>query len=270
MSRDRIQLRILGCGSSGGVPRINGDWGICDPNEPKNRRTRCSVLLRKWQAGNNNPTEVLIDTSPDMREQLLAANIKKLDAVVYTHDHADQSHGIDDLRAIAYANKLRLPVFMDKPTAVSLMGRFAYCFHGAGGYPSILEGSDEIEIGKVLTIDGDGGALNLVPMEQQHGRIISLGFRVGPIAYCNDTMHLPEKTFDALKGVQTLIVDALRYTEHPSHAHLDMALGWIDRVKPKQAILTNLHIDMDYQTLCRELPDNVVPAFDGMEINADL
>ncbi len=270
MGNDRLQLRILGCGSSGGVPRINGDWGACDPTEPKNRRLRCSVLVRRWQSGGTEPTQVLIDTSPDMREQLLAAGVKKLDAVVYTHDHADQSHGIDDLRAIAYSNKMRLPVFMDKPTAASLMDRFAYCFHGAGGYPSILDGSDCIEIGQILSIDGDGGELELLPLYQQHGRIRSLGFRMGPIAYCNDTMDLPEETLSVLSGVDTFIVDALRYSAHPSHAHLDMALGWIERIKPKQAILTNLHIDMDYRTLCAELPQNVVPAFDGMEIDAEL
>ncbi|ACT59316.1 MBL fold metallo-hydrolase [Hirschia baltica] len=266
--KSKIQLRILGCGSSGGVPRINGDWGDCDPTEVKNRRSRCSVLIRKWSDKHSKPTQVLIDTSPDMREQLLAANVKRLDAVVYTHDHADQSHGIDDLRAIAYSNKMRLPVHMDTATASTLMTRFGYCFHGGGGYPSILEGKDSIRVGEVLNLDGPGGKLELLPLDQDHGRIRSLGFRMGPIAYCNDTVGLPEDTFQALDGVDTLIVDALRYHQHPSHAHLDLALEWIDRVKPRIAVLTNMHIDMDYKTLQKELPENVMPAYDGMELEA--
>ncbi|MFC7290554.1 MBL fold metallo-hydrolase [Hirschia litorea] len=269
-NQGRIQFRILGCGSSGGVPRINGDWGVCDPEEKRNRRSRCSVLVRKWDDPSGDPTQILIDTSPDMREQLLAANVKYLDAVIYTHDHADQTHGIDDLRAIAYTNKIRLPVHMDAVTGASLMKRFAYCFYGGGGYPSILDPQLDVEVGTSLNIDGRGGNISILPLDQDHGRIRSLGFRVGSIAYCNDTVGLPDPTLDALQGVDTLIVDALRYTEHPSHAHLDLALSWIDSVKPKRAILTNLHIDMDYQTLCRELPVGVMPAYDGMTLEGDL
>lgn len=261
---ERIQVHILGCGSSGGVPRITGDWGICDPSEPKNRRTRCSILVSKWNGISLEPTRILIDTSPDLREQLLAAEVSRIDAVLYTHDHADQTHGIDDLRAIAYKNKIRLPVYMDEPSAKSLMTRFAYCFHGGNGYPSIFDAKTELHPGRSISIEGPGGVLNFLALDQAHGRIRSLGFRVGSIAYCNDTVGLPEETLNALQGIDTFIVDALRYEEHPSHAHLDMALGWIDRIKPKRAILTNMHIDMDYQTLLKELPTNVRPAYDGM------
>lgn len=262
----RTQVRILGCGSSGGVPRINGDWGNCDQTEPKNRRSRCSILVRKWSDTATAPTEVLIDTSPDMREQLLAAEVKCLDAVVYTHDHADQSHGIDDLRAIAYSNKIRLPVYMDKPTADTLMSRFAYCFDGGSGYPSILDGKPELEIGKPVSITGRGGELELLPLDQEHGRIRSLGFRMGDLAYCNDVSDLPEQTMEHLYGLDVLIIDALRYEAHPSHAHLDLTLSWIDRLQPRLAVLTNMHIDLDYQTLLTKLPDGVVPSYDGMEI----
>ncbi len=261
---ERLQIRILGCGSSGGVPRITGDWGVCDPNEPKNRRTRCSILVSKWNDISLEPTRVLIDSSPDLREQLLTAKVNRLDAVLYTHDHADQTHGIDDLRAIAYKNKVRLPVYMDDPTAKSLMTRFAYCFHGGNGYPSILDAKPELEQGRSISVEGPGGAVSFLALDQAHGRIRSLGFRIASFAYCNDTVGLPDSTLKALQGIDTFIVDALRYEEHPSHAHLEMALEWIERIKPKRAVLTNMHIDMDYQTLLKELPANVIPAYDGM------
>lgn len=262
----KLQVRILGCGSSGGVPRINGDWGDCDPREPKNKRSRCSILVRQWSDDVSEPTQVLVDTSPDMREQLLSANVKSLDAVIYTHDHADQSHGIDDLRALAYTNKKRVPIYMDEPTRNTLVSKFRYCFEGSGDYPPILDKQPDIKISEPVVIDGSGGKVEFLPLDQDHGRIRSLGFRIGPIAYCNDTVGLPEDTLTALEGVDTLIVDALRYTAHPSHAHLDLALSWIERIKPKLAVLTNLHIDMDYKRLRDELPSHIVPAYDGMEL----
>ena len=262
----RLQVRILGCGSSGGVPRIGNDWGACDPTEPRNRRTRCSILIRYWSPGAADRTLVLIDTSPDMREQLLAARVERLDAVVLTHEHADQCHGIDDLRALVLRAMKRIPVHMDARTAQIIGDRFRYCFEGAGAYPAILDRHEDVEAGQVLTIRGAGGDLNLLALAQDHGGVSSLGFRAGLFAYCNDVVRLPEITLKALEGLDTLVVDALRYRSHPSHASVAEALAWIERLKPRRAVLTNLHVDLDYAKLRSELPQGVEPAFDGMEL----
>ncbi|MEZ6030485.1 MAG: MBL fold metallo-hydrolase [Hyphomonadaceae bacterium] len=262
----RLQVRILGCGSSGGVPRIGNDWGVCDPAEPRNRRSRCSILLRWWSASSAQPTLVLVDTSPDMRDQLLAANVDRLDAVLMSHEHADQCHGIDDLRALVLRAMKRIPTHMDQPTAGILGKRFAYCFEGAGGYPAILEKLVDLIPGKAIAIGGAGGAMPVIPLAQDHGGGPSLGFRIGNFAYCNDVVRLPDETLDLLAGLDTLVVDALRYKPHPTHASVAVALTWIERLKPRRAVLTNLHVDLDYQKLRTELPEGVEPAFDGMEL----
>lgn len=272
---DTIAATILGCGSSGGVPRIggaggNGIWGACDPKNPKNRRRRCSLLVtRKSREGE---TLVLVDTSPDMREQLIDARVSRLDGVLITHDHADQLHGIDDLRMIAINMRRRVPVWSDAPTFEGVLGRFAYCFVQPEGsdYPAILDAQEIEEPFGTFAITGEGGPLPVRAFRQGHGRVDSLGFRFGPIAYSSDVDRLDEAAFAALAGVEIWIVDALRYAPHPSHAHLARTLEWIARVKPKRAILTNLHIDLDYETLRRELPDDVEPAYDGMVIEAAL
>ena len=260
-----LRITILGSGSSGGVPRVGGDWGVCDPNEPKNRRTRCGLLLERWKgaAEEGEATTVLIDTPPDLREQLLAADVRRLDAVVYSHDHADQVHGIDDVRALVQRMRRRIPAYMDTPTRTTLERRFRYIFHGEGGYPAILTLSEEITPGVPLTLDGPGGPLTLTPLLQDHGGGPSLGFRSGDFAYSNDVANLPRGTLSALDGLDLWIVDALRYTPHPTHAHVERTLGWIDELKPRRAVLTNLHIDLDYATLVRELPQGVEPAYDG-------
>lgn len=264
----QLTVRVLGCGSSGGVPRLNGDWGVCNPANPKNRRTRCSILVKWREKGRNDPTQVLVDTSPDMREQLLAARVNRLDAVLYTHDHADQAHGIDDLRVLAYTARRRMPVHMDTATFETLNTRFGYCFESVGGYPAILEPIIDLAPLETVTIDGPGGAVDFLCLDQDHGRgVHSIGFLFKGLAYCNDVVALPEETLGALEGAEVMIVDALRYNKHPTHAHLDLALEWIDRVKPKRAFLTNLHIDMDYDALMRKLPDHVLPAHDGLEIS---
>ncbi|WP_084419131.1 MBL fold metallo-hydrolase [Henriciella litoralis] len=264
---DRGKLTFLGTGSSGGVPRVGNDWGDCDPANPRNRRRRCCVLL---DVGNlevpDECTRVLIDSSPDLREQLLDAHVKHLDALVYTHDHADQSHGIDDVRALALSMRHTIPTYMDSSTAETLASRFAYCFEGRGGYPPILDRQPDIEPGRPFTIDGTGPDITLLPVKQLHGRIISLGFRIGDLAYCNDLHDMPEESLALLEGVDTLILDALRYTPHPSHAHLERAMGWMERINPGRGYLTNLHIDLDYETLCAELPSHIRPAFDGLEV----
>lgn len=265
-SGGRLQVRILGCGSSGGVPRIGNDWGVCDPAEPRNRRSRCSILLRWWSAGAGQPTLVLVDTSPDMRDQLLAANVQRLDAVLMSHEHADQCHGIDDLRALVLRNQRRIPTHMDQPTAAIIGERFAYCFDGAGAYPAILDKLVDLVPGRALKVDGAGGPMPVLPLAQDHGGGPSLGFRIGNFAYCNDVVRLPEETLALLARLDTLVVDALRYRQHPTHASVADALAWISRLKPRRAVLTNLHVDLDYSKLRSELPQGVEPAFDGMEL----
>ena len=264
--KGRLQVRILGCGSSGGVPRIGNDWGVCDPAEPRNRRSRCSILVRHWGPGAAEPTLVLVDTSPDMREQLLGANVTRLDAVLITHEHADQCHGIDDLRALVLRAGRRIPVHLDPVTAGVIGSRFAYCFDGAGAYPAILDKHVDLEAGQVVEIAGRGGAVGFLALAQDHGGLSSLGFRIGTFAYCNDVVRLPEATLERLTGLDTLVVDALRYKPHPTHASVAEALAWIERLRPRRAVLTNLHVDLDYARLKAELPAGVEPAFDGMEL----
>ncbi|MEO9969008.1 MAG: MBL fold metallo-hydrolase [Hyphomonadaceae bacterium] len=265
MSR-RLVFTLLGTGSSGGVPRIGNDWGVCDPSEPRNRRGRCSALAELYAAPDSEPTRVLIDTAPDMREQLLREEIGRLDAVVFTHDHADQTGGIDDLRVLALRQRQRMPVHMDEPTASTLIRRVAYCFEGSGAYPSILDLQPWLEPLTVREIDGPAGELAILPIEQTHGNISSLGFRMGGLAYCNDLNAFPEESLNALEDLEVLIIDALRYTEHPSHANVEQAIAWVDALKPKRTVLTNMHIDLDYRTLERSLPTGVSPGYDGMRL----
>ena len=264
---ERIDVRILGCGSSGGVPRIDGNWGDCDPTEEKNKRSRCSILVTGRRSGSDESTQVLIDTSPDMRAQLLSAGVNRLDAVLYTHDHADQCHGIDDLRALAYGMRRLIPVYCDQHTYKSLSKRFGYCFEGKGFYPPILDARVELTPLETTVIDGPGGAISFLAVDQVHGEIHSLGFRFGRYGYCNDVNILPDESLSAMKGVDAFIVDALRYSPHVSHAHLELALEWIKIVGAKHSVLTNLHIDMDYRTLEAELPRGVVPAYDGLSLS---
>lgn len=269
-----LTARILGCGSSGGVPRFGGEdgagnWGACDPNEPKNRRTRCSLLFERTNEDNGEKTSVLIDTSPDMRAQLLDARCKRLDAVLFTHHHADQCHGIDDLRVFALAQRARIPVYIDEETGGEILKRFDYCFVQPPGsyYAPILDHRVMPACGEACVIDGPGGPVEVTPFLQYHGGLNSLGFRAGDIAYSSDVVGMPEGSFEILAGVKTWIVDALQMKPHATHAHLDLTLEWIARVKPERAILTNLHVTMDYRTLKESLPDGVVPAFDGMLVS---
>ncbi|HTT82430.1 MAG TPA: MBL fold metallo-hydrolase [Rhizomicrobium sp.] len=272
---DRLVVTILGCGSSSGVPRLGGadgkgDWGACDPGNPKNRRWRCSLLVQRQSA--RGTTSVLVDTSPDLREQMLAAGAAWLDGVIITHDHADQLHGIDDLRAIFHIMRRRVDVHADWKTLDAVQQRFRYCFDPPPGsvYPPILAGHVIPEPFTEFAIEGAGGPVPVRPFPQQHGSIRSLGLRFGPVAYSSDVNGLPEESFAALEGVKCWIVDALRYAPHPTHANVATALEWIARVKPKHAILTNLHLDLDYEKLRRELPEGVEPAYDGMIITAGI
>lgn len=260
-----LRFTILGCGSSGGVPRLGGDWGDCDPTNPKNRRRRCSMLVERISG--DLRTRVLIDTSPDMRDQLLDAGIGTLDGVVYTHAHADHTHGIDDLRQIVFNLRHRLPVWADGATEAALIARFGYAFVQPedSPYPPILE-LHNIGHGP-FSVPGPGGAITFTPFSADHGAIEALGFRVGPLAYLPDAVALPEASWEKLSGLKCWVVDALRRKPHPTHAHLDMALDWIARARPESAVLTNLHLDMDYETLRNELPAHIAPAYDGLVIS---
>ena len=260
------RLTILGCGSSGGVPRIGSMWGQCDPQQPKNRRRRCAILVERIESKGH--TTVLVDTPPDLREQLLDVRLSALDAVLYTHDHADHTHGIDDLRMVAYAMKKRIPCYMDPITRAALESRFAYCFKAPEGssYPPILTATDLVP-GTPVEISSNGASIKALAIQQRHGDIDSLGFRFGNVAYSPDISDFIDGSERLLEGLDVWIVDALRYTPHPSHFHLKRALEWIDKLRPKRAILTHMTADLDYDTLRRELPPNVEPAYDGMVIN---
>lgn len=256
-----IEVTILGCGSSGGVPRGDGDWGRCDPTDSRNRRTRCSLLVRRFGPGGE--TVVFIDTSPDLREQALAAGIDHIDAVLYTHDHADQTHGIDDLRVFAIRNRRRIPAWMDIATHAALTERFRYIFDSVQGYPAILEARSVPPFGQSFEVDGAGGSVSVTTFDQAHGPIPAVGYRIGGVAYSSDVSHLDDADIEAVRGCDLWIVDALRWTTHPTHAHVDRALDWISRAEVKRAVLTNLHIDLDYKSLSSQLPTGVEVAFDG-------
>ncbi len=255
-----LRFTILGCGSSGGVPRLGGLWGDCDPKNPKNRRRRCSMLVERLQG--DDVTRVLIDTSPDMREQLLDAGVGRLDGVVYTHSHADHVHGIDDLRQIVIFMQRRLTVWADAPTQNALISRFGYAFTQPEGspYPSIL---DLRSINGAFAVDGPAGPIEFQPFTVDHGAMDALGFRIGPLAYLPDAVAIPEQSWPYLEGLQCWVVDALRRKPHPTHAHLALTLQWIARARPVEAVITNMHMDLDYDTLVRELPPGVTPAYDG-------
>jgi phosphoribosyl 1,2-cyclic phosphate phosphodiesterase len=258
-----LKVTVLGCGTSGGVPRIGGKWGACDPADPKNVRRRCSLLVER--EGGEGRTAVLVDTSPDLRQQLLDANVAWLDGVLYTHDHADHTHGIDDLRQVAYNGQRRVDVYFDKTTSEILRRRFDYCFAQPAGsdYPPVLTGH-EIAADVPVRIEGAGGAIEALPFRQVHGSATTLGFRFGGLAYSPDMSDLPDDSLAALEDLDLWIIDALRYAPHPSHLTVEQALAWIARVKPRRAVLTHMHVDLDYASLARELPPGIEPAYDGM------
>ncbi|CCV13639.1 MBL fold metallo-hydrolase [Mesorhizobium sp. STM 4661] len=263
---DRLRLTILGCGSSPGTPRITGDWGNCDPANPRNRRMRTAALVERI-AANGDRTTVVIDTGPDFREQMLLASVRRIDAVVYTHPHADHIHGIDDLRGFVLEQRQLIDIHADQTTMLRMRQAFGYCFETPQGssYPPIVN-AHIIDHARPVVIEGEGGALTLGPLPQFHGDIISLGFRIGGLAYCPDISDFPDATAKRLHGLEMLIIDALQYTRHPSHLSLDQALGWIEKLAPKNAVLTHMHVPLDYATVMAETPANVEPAYDGMAI----
>jgi len=255
-------VTVLGCGTSAGVPRPGGkdgkgEWGAANPADGRNRRRRCSILVQ------DHGKTLLVDTSPDLRAQLLDAAVERVDAVLWTHHHADQVHGIDDLRPFALRQG-EIEAWLDRPTFEVLDRRFGYCFGSEqeGFYAPIY---------RTNLIDGSpfrAAGVPVVPFQQSHGNVGSLGFRFGDVAYANDVVALPQEAFTAMAGVRVLIVDAMRYRPHPTHAHLELALQWIERIGPQQAFLTNLHVDMDYSEVDRQTPAHVHPCFDGLVIDA--
>lgn len=256
-----FKVTILGCGASAGVPIIGNIWGNCDPKNPKNRRTRSSIFIEY------ESTKLLVDTSPDMRHQLLQNNISNFDAIFYTHEHADHTHGIDDLRVVYYLNGNKsIPVYSDKRCLDELKQRFPYLF-GIGenaatpeDFQVFLE-SHYIDIAPFKIKD-----IPITPFLQDHGTITTLGFRIDDFAYSTDAVELDDAAFEALKGVKVWIVDCLRMTPSKVHAHLDKTLEWIDRVKPEKAYFIQMSKDLDYDTLCDQLPSHIRPAYDGLVI----
>jgi phosphoribosyl 1,2-cyclic phosphate phosphodiesterase len=261
---DTLRVTVLGSGSSGGVPRIGPagpNWGACDPTNPKNRRRRCALLVQR--IGPEGQTNVLIDAGPDLRAQLIDVRVGILDAVIFTHDHADHVHGIDDLRMVVFNRRSRLPAWMNEATARKVLARFDYVFETPPGssYPPIL---DPHRIDGPVTITGAGGAVTAEPFLVPHGDIEALGFRVGPVVYTPDIKDMSPAAWEMLKGADCWLLDSLRHTPHVSHVNVEEALTWIARAAPPRVFLTNLHIDLDYAELDAITPANVHPAHDGL------
>jgi phosphoribosyl 1,2-cyclic phosphate phosphodiesterase len=244
---------MLGSGTSSGVPRIGNDWGACDPAQPKNRRRRVSIMVE------HEDVRLVVDTGPDFREQMLSANVDRLDAVLYTHDHADHTHGIDDVRQIFHSMRRPVDCYAHPATWARLRRRFDYVFDGRDGYPPTC-------IPHELPGRLDFGSLSVSWFPQVHGNIHSVGFRFETagraVAYSTDVNELPPEADMALQGLDLWIVDALRRYPHPTHAHLERTLGWIERYRPARAVLTHMDQSMDYATLCAELPAGVEPGYD--------
>ena len=260
-----LEFTILGCGSSGGVPRADGDWGACDPADPRNRRSRCSLSVRRKTVSDDGlMTTIVVDTAPEFRLQAVAAGLGRLDAVLFSHDHADQAHGIDDLRGFFHRQGAPIPCYMDAFTRARLATRFGYVFQGEGGYPAIAVERVLPPHGQTWSIGGPSGEIPIATYDQDHGEIRSVGYRFGDVAYSSDVVALPDESMAALQGLEVFIVDALRERPHPTHAHLARALGWIETLRPRRAILTNLHQDLDHRALSARLPPNVEAAYDGM------
>ena len=265
MTKSSTKITILGCGSSTGVPRVGNEWGACNPKIVENNRSRCSILIQK--INENDSTSIIVDTGPDFRSQVNRENVKKIDAVFYTHEHADHTHGIDDLRMYALRDKKRVDVFASDATSKNLIQKFGYCFEtkGGTGYPPILN-LNLIEHGQICSVKGEGGNIDIMPLNQIHGNINSFGYKIDNIVYSSDISELPNESVQYIENCKIWIVDALRWNPHPTHFHVDKVLQLVTDLNVESAILTNMHIDLDYKQLCEYLPKNIIPAYDGMTI----
>ena len=259
-----LKVTILGCGTSSGVPIPGLGWGACDPNNPKNRRKRVSILIQKGD------TNLLVDAGPDLREQLLINDIKHLEGVFITHAHADHIHGLDDLRWINVTMKRDIPCFTNYETLNVLFDRFGYVFTPLLPdkaekkiYHKPLLIAKTIEPLKPFTI----GEITATPFEQDHGFSISLGLRVDNFAYCTDVFDFPDESWKMLEGLDCWVVDCLGHKPHPTHAHLERVLGWIERIKPKRTYFTHMNTALDYDETMRMLPSGVEPAYDQLIID---
>jgi phosphoribosyl 1,2-cyclic phosphate phosphodiesterase len=252
-----MEVTILGCGTSSGVPRVGNDWGACDPAQPRNRRRRVSILVR------HERSQILVDTGPDLREQLLDADVSGVDAVIWTHDHADHCHGIDDLRQLYFARGRPVECYARRDALGVIRQRFGYAFEGMSGYPAVVEG-------KLLPDHLNIGGISVQTVDQPHGDILSAGLRFDAggktVVYSTDFHELTDQMAVRFEGADLWIVDALRRRPHPSHPSLAQALDYIAQLKPKRAILTHMDNSMDYDTLLAEMPPGVEPGYDGMEI----
>jgi len=260
-----LSVTILGCASSGGVPRVGQGWGKCNPANPKNRRRRCSILVSRGEG--EAVTNALVDTGPDLREQMIDADVKRLDAVLYTHPHADHTHGIDDVRGLVIMSGRKIPAYMDEATSKVLTHKFDYIFETPPGsfYPPLMI-EHRLHMGRAVTIEGPGGALEAIPFRLDHGDMDALGFRFGDMAYTPDLNRVPEESEQYLCGLDLWIIDALRYQRHGTHLSLEQALELIEKFRPRRAVLTDLHVDLDYDVLCGQIPENVTPAYDGLKL----
>lgn len=254
-----MKATVLGCGGSLGVPLIGNRWGACDPTHPRNRRRRPSLLVQSEE------TTILVDTSPDCRNQLLDARVEKISAIIFTHLHADHTHGLDDVRPFTFEPNPTIPAYTDALTRTSLIERFAYAVADVemdrGFYKPIIALHDMPETLEI-------GDIKVTSFVQNHGRINSIGLMFGDkLAYSTDSVGFDDRGWSLLQGIDTWIVDATRLRPHSSHAHLDLTLEWIDRVKPRRAFLTHMNHEMDYAALCDQLPDHIRPAYDGLVLD---
>lgn len=263
MPTSRYRFTIMGCGSSGGVPRVGGFWGSCNPENPRNHRRRCAMLVERF-ASDGEKTVVLVDAGPDLRMQLLDAAVEKLDAVLISHEHADHIHGLDDIRGIYLrTGRVPIPLWTSPAAAEVLRTRFGYAFHqeAGSGYAPILTLN---EFQNHVDVEGAGGTVHVQAYTVPHGSISAMGFRFGPLAYTPDLSDMSDAAWEMIAGVDTWVVDALQRKPHPTHTHLAQTLEWIARLAPRRAVITNMHTDMDYDELSAELPDGIIPAHDGL------